>query len=149
VPAFPLSRSVVDVAIVCSDFGESVRFYRDALGLEVHQDLQIPEHLAVPSGLAPSAFHHLRLRAGDTLIKLMDISPAPAAPPEGFRAGLRWLTFFVEDLDATIVLLTERGVRFLSTRRDGRAGAFATVQAPDGVIIELVELYPVAVGTPA
>lgn len=136
-----MSRPIVDIAVVCSDFPASVRFYRDAIGLEIHQDLEIPERLAVPSGLAPSAFRHLRLRAGDSLIKLMEISPPPVAQAEAFHAGVRWLTFFVDDLNATISLLTERGVEFISPRLEGLAGAFACAKAPDGILIEFVELY--------
>ena len=36
----------VDVAIVCSNFEESARFYRDLLELEVAMELDIPERLA-------------------------------------------------------------------------------------------------------
>ena len=41
-----MKHPVVDVAIVCSDFDESLKFYRDLLGLEVVLDIQIPEAVA-------------------------------------------------------------------------------------------------------
>jgi catechol 2,3-dioxygenase-like lactoylglutathione lyase family enzyme len=138
---FRLSSPTIDIAIVCSDFDASVAFYRDTLGLAVHKDLDIPDRLAVPSGLAPTGFRHLRLRAGDTLLKLMQIEPPPPQRPAGFEAGVRWLTFFVEDLDATRQSLQARGVKFLSSRLEGLAGAFCCAQAPDGILIEFVELY--------
>ena len=136
-----LSDGIVDVAIVCSDFDSSVDFYVRKLGFPVAADLSIPEHLAVPSGLAPSAFRHVRVRAGSALIKLMEIEPAPEAAPEEFRAGIRWLTFRVTDLVATIAKLQEAGVPFLSAPLRGLAGSFVCAQAPDGVILEFVELY--------
>lgn len=138
---FNLTVPGIEIAIVCSDFAESVDFYQGKLGLEVFADLQIPERLAVPSGLAPAAFRHLRLRAGNTLIKLMEIDPAPDHVNPAFRAGVRWLTFKVVDLDTTVRALTKRGVRFLSGRIEGLAGAFACAQAPDGLLLEFVQLY--------
>jgi catechol 2,3-dioxygenase-like lactoylglutathione lyase family enzyme len=118
-----------------------VDFYVTKLGLPVAFDLQIPENLAVPSGLAPSGFRHVRVRAGGTLIKLMEIDPAPAAPDNGFRAGVRWLTFRVTDIASTVATLQARGVAFLSSPLQGLTGSFVCAQAPDGVILEFVELY--------
>ena len=138
---FELTRETIDIAIVCSDFAAAVDFYQHQVGLQVHADLEIPERLAVPSGLAPHRFRHLRLKAGNTLIKLMEIEPAPDPLPNEFRAGVRWLTFHVRDLDETIRELSARGVRFLSGRMEGLAGAFACAQAPDNLLIEFVELY--------
>ena len=38
-----LSHPVVDLCIVCSNFEESLTFYRDKLGFEVVLDIDIPE----------------------------------------------------------------------------------------------------------
>jgi catechol 2,3-dioxygenase-like lactoylglutathione lyase family enzyme len=139
--ALELTAPQVDIAIVCSDFAESRDFYQHKLGLEVAFDLQIGSDLAVPSGLAPGPFRHLRLRAGHTLIKLMEIDPPPGPAPVGFHAGTRWLTFFISDLRGTMRELSAQGVRFLSEPVHGLAGWFACAQAPDGVILEFVELF--------
>ena len=74
-----LSHPVVDLCIVCSNFEESLTFYRDKLGFEVVLDIDIPEDLATGIGLAPQGFRQVRLQAGETLIKLMDIGRAAAA----------------------------------------------------------------------
>ena len=58
----PLKHPVVDVAVICSDFDESVRFYRDLLGLEVALDIEIPEATATGARLAPRGFRQLRLQ---------------------------------------------------------------------------------------
>jgi glyoxylase I family protein len=136
-----LSDAIVDVAIVCSDFETSLDFYVRKLGFPIAADLQIPQNLAVPSGLAPSAFRHVRVRAGAALIKLMEIEGPPQPPPNDFRAGVRWLTFRVTDLADTVAMLQEHGVTLLSAPLRGLAGSFVCAQAPDGVILEFVELY--------
>jgi catechol 2,3-dioxygenase-like lactoylglutathione lyase family enzyme len=141
VPIFELTEPRIDVAIVCADFDTSLDFYHQRLGLEIAYDVEIDTERAVRSGLAPGPFRHVRLRAGNALIKLMQIDPPPAADQGGFHAGVRWLTFFVRDLDDTIKHLTERRVAFLSEPVRGLAGRFACVQAPDGVILEFVQLF--------
>ena len=138
---FSLQDGAIDVAIVCSDFAEAVDFYTVRLGLPVAEVIEIPESLAVRSGLAPTAFRHLRLRAGGTLLKLMEISPPPTPATHEFRAGVRWLTLRVDNLAATVELLEGRGVRFMSPPIRGLAGFFACAEAPDGVILEFVERY--------
>ena len=45
-----LSHPVVDLCIVCSNFEESLTFYRDKLGFEVVLDIDIPEDLATGLG---------------------------------------------------------------------------------------------------
>lgn len=143
-PIFELAQPTIDVAIVCADFDASLDFYHRRLGLEIAYDLQISSDLATRSGLAPGAFRHVRLRAGATLIKLMQISPPPAPTPTPgeFQAGVRWLTFFVNDLAATMHQLSEHNVSFLSEPIHGIAGWFACVRDPDGVILEFVQLFP-------
>ena len=48
-------RPIVDIGIVCSNFDESLHFYRDLLGFHVVLDFEIPEDTAVSAGLAPRA----------------------------------------------------------------------------------------------
>lgn len=135
-----MSHPTVDIALVCSDFKESLRFYHDQLGLEIVQDLQIPGDVAKKAGLAPRGFRQVRLRAGSTLIKLMDIAAPPPNRSVEFAAGVRWLTFFVQDVRQTFEQLKARGVQFLSdpVAAPDAAGVVCAVD-PDGVLIELVQ----------
>ncbi len=139
-PQLELTEPRIDVAIVCADFDASLDFYHQRLGLEIAHDLQIDRDRACQSGLAPGPFRHVRLRAGEALIKLMQIDPPPPPAQPGFHAGVRWLTFFVQNLDDTIRQLSERNVPFLSGPVRGLAGWFACAQDPDGVILEFVQL---------
>ena len=136
-----LTHPIIDIAITCSDFEESLRFYREQLGLEQVMELQISEAVAKGLGLAPRGFRQVRLKAGNTLIKLMDIESPPPAASHEFAAGVRWLTFFVEDVKETIEQLKQKGVEFLSdpvTAPDA-AGVVCT-RDPDGILIEFVQI---------
>lgn len=136
-----LSHPTVDIAITCSNFEKSLDFYRNKLGFEIVLDLEIPTELATGVGLAPTGFRQVRLKAGNTLIKLMDIENAPRSSTDKFSAGVRWLTFFVTDIHKTVESLKQNGVEFLSEPMSApdAAGVIST-KDPDGILIELVEV---------
>ena len=136
-----LSHATIDIAITCSDFAASLDFYHNKLGFEIVLDLEIPDDLARDVGLAPTGFRQVRLKAGNTLIKLMDIESPPPAPTDEFSAGVRWLTFFVEDIQQTVKELKQNGVEFLSEPISAPdAGGVACAPDPDGILIELVQI---------
>jgi catechol 2,3-dioxygenase-like lactoylglutathione lyase family enzyme len=140
-PVLRLTHPIVDIAIVCSHFKESLRFYHDELGLAIVEDVQIPDEVATGAALAPRGFRQVRLRAGNTLIKLMDIAAPPPRRSDTFAAGVRWLTFFVEDLRKTFEQLKTKGVKFVTDpiAASDAAGVVCAVD-PDGILIELVQL---------
>ena len=104
-------------------------------------DLEIPEALAQDVGLAPTGFRQVRLKAGNTLIKLMDIKSPPTTPTDEFSAGVRWLTFFVADIQKTVEDLKHKGVEFLSEPISAPdAAGVVCAKDPDGILIELVQI---------
>ena len=136
-----MKHPVVDIAIICSNFEESLHFYRDVLELEVAMEIDIPESTGKGACLAPSGFHQVRLRAGQTLIKLVKVDPPPKERPFEFQAGVRWLTFILEDVLGTVKNLKEKQVEFLSEPVDAPdAKHVVCAKGPDGVLIELVQL---------
>ena len=136
-----LSHPTIDIAITCSNFEASLDFYHNKLGLEIVLELEIPDDLARGVGLAPMGFRQVRLQAGNTLIKLMDIKSPPPTPADGFSAGVRWLTFFVEDIQATVENLKQNGVEFLSEPISAPdAAGVACAKDPDGILVELVQI---------
>lgn len=136
-----LSHTTVDIAITCSNFDKSLDFYHNKLGFEIVLDLEIPENLAQNIGLAPTGFRQVRLKAGNTLIKLMDIESAPPTPSNQFSAGVRWLTFFVEDIKESVENLKQNGVKFLSEPISAPdAVGVVCAKDPDGILIELVQI---------
>lgn len=136
-----LKRGIIDIAIVCSDFEESFHFYHDQLGLEQVLDIQMPEEMATGACLAPRSFRQVRLKAGETLIKLMEIESPPEERSHGFESGVRWLTFVVDDVRGTVSQLKEKGVEFLSEPVPAPDAKFIVcAKAPDGLLIEFVQL---------
>jgi catechol 2,3-dioxygenase-like lactoylglutathione lyase family enzyme len=138
---FDLQHPVIDLGIVCSNFDESLRFYRDQLGLEVALDIDIPASTAIGAGLAPCKFRQVRLRAGRTLIKLMEIESPPQERSFDFRAGVRWLTFICKDVPAEVQRLKANGVEFMAEPVSAPdAKHVVCAKGPDGMLIELVQL---------
>ena len=136
-----LSHPTIDIAITCSNFEASLDFYHNKLGLEIVLELEIPDDLARGVGLAPTGFRQVRLQAGNTLIKLMDIESPPPTPAHGFAAGVRWLTFFVENIQGTVEALKQNGVEFLSEPISAPdAIGVACAKDPDGILVELVQI---------
>ena len=139
---FTLKKSVIDIAIVCSDFEKSLQFYRDQIGLEVVLDIEIPDEVAQGAALAPKGFRHVRLKAGETLIKLMEINPAPPKRSFDFQAGVRGLTFIIDDVPGTIARMKEKGVEFVGEPVSAPDAKYvACAKGPDGILVELVELF--------
>ena len=135
-----LTHPVVDIAVICSHFEESLHFYHEVLGLEIAADLNIPEHLATGLGLAPRGFRQVRVRAGKTLIKLIEIDSPPPRGSHDFTSGVRWLTFYIEDLKKTVEELKANGVKFAAEPLDGPdAPGIACALDPDGILIELLQ----------
>ena len=138
---FTLRHPTIDIGIVCSDFENSLHFYHDLLGLEIALDIQIPEETATGACLAPAGFRQARLRAGNTLIKLMEIDRSPDGRTHEFQAGVRWLTFIVEDVPGTVLALKEKGVEFMSDPVSAPdAKHIVCAKGPDGMLIEFVQL---------
>ena len=138
---FKLVHPVIDIAVVCSDFDESLHFYRDLLGLEVVLDIDIPEETATGAALAPRGFRQVRLLAGETKIKLMQIDSPPLERSSDFQAGVRWLTFIIEDVPATVAALKAKGVEFLTEPVSAPdAKHVVCAKAPDGILIEFVQV---------
>ena len=138
---FQLQRSNVDLGIVCSNFEQSLHFYRDLLGFEEVLDIRIPKEVATAACLAPREFRQVRLRAGDTLIKLMEIESPPEPRSFDFQSGVRWLTFIVADVPSLMSKLKGRGVEFMAEPVSAPdAKHVVCAKGPDGMLIELVQL---------
>lgn len=138
---FQLTKPTVDIALVCSDFEHALHFYHELLGLEIVFEMTIPAQCAHGAGLAPREFRQVRLQAGKTLIKLMEIDSPPEERADDFQAGVRWLTFLIEDVPGTKAALEAKGVEFLSDPVPAPDARFIVcAKAPDGVLLEFVQV---------
>ncbi len=124
-------RGLHHVAVICSDYPESKRFYTEVLGLGILSETHRAERdsykldLEVPGG---------------TRIELFSFPAAPRRLSYPEACGLRHLAFTVRDLDEEVAGLTARGVAVEAVRMDGLTGKRFTFFAdPDGLPIELYE----------
>lgn len=119
------------IAIICSDYTESKRFYTEILGLQVIREVYREERDS----------YKLDLALGDTyIIELFSFPNPPARPSYPEAAGLRHLAFTVDDVVKEVTRLQAMGVKTEPVRIDPfTEKAFTFFQDPDGLPIELYE----------
>lgn len=120
------------VAIICSDYAASKRFYTEILGLEI---------LAETYREARDS-HKLDLSVnGQYVIELFSFPSPPLRPSYPEAAGLRHLAFSVTDVAAAIQHLESHNVACESIRIDELTGRRFTFFAdPDGLPLEFYEV---------
>ena len=134
-------------AVVCSDLGLSLRFYRDGLGMELLMDQQFegdwPELFSAPSTRLRSVFLGAKddMSAGIVELVVFDAEAEPAPDDRPPAYGFFLLSLYVPDVDAVLDRLDAFGVqpegRTELPSANGRV-VMATVRDPDGVLIELI-----------
>lgn len=119
------------VAVICSDYQRSRRFYVDTLGLRVVNEAYRAERSS----------HKLDLALPDgSQIELFSFANPPKRPSYPEACGLRHLALAVDDLNAEVARLTGLGVQIEPVRVDEYTGKRFTFFAdPDGLPIELYE----------
>ena len=120
------------VAIICSDYPVSKRFYTEILGLKI---------LAETYRAARDS-HKLDLAVnGQYVIELFSFPSPPPRPSYPEAAGLRHLAFAVPDVAAAIRHLEAHGVACEPVRVDEFTGRRFTFFAdPDGLPLEFYEV---------
>jgi hypothetical protein len=121
----------VDIGMVSAD-DSLVGFYACALGLDRLEPLEFPF----------CTLH--RLQCGAVLLKVMVPKEPPAAPAATEHpwdvAGLRYLTMWVDDLDATLGSWTAAGGTVATPPMDLRPGVrLAVLVDPEGNVLEAME----------
>lgn len=129
-------KKINHVAIVVRDIEESLKFWEDQLGLKL-------DHIeVVPTQHSRVAF----IPVGDSEVELVQ----PTSTDSGLAAylekrgeGMHHLCFEVDDIDAKLAELKEKGVRLINETAEvlpGRKMAFIHPKAGNGVLIELYQL---------
>ncbi len=127
-------RSIHHVAIICSNYAVSKRFYTETLGLAV-----IAEHYREARR---SYKLDLALPRGGQL-ELFSFTDAPPRPSRPEAQGLRHLAFAVDDIVQSKAWLERQGVAVEAIRLDEYTGRRFTFFAdPDGLPLELYEAAP-------
>lgn len=128
---FMLLRSLHHIAIICTDYGKSKRFYTEILGFNVVREVFREERDSWKCDLSLN---------GNYLIELFSF-PNPAARPSYPEAtGLRHIAFEVDEIEKVIGHLSRYDVVCEPVRTDSYTGKKFTFFAdPDGLPIELYE----------
>jgi len=123
--------SVHHIAIICSDYEVSKRFYTEVLGLEIIREVYRAERDSYKLDLALGGLY---------VIELFSFPNPALRPSRPEAAGLRHLAFEVEDLDEVVAELGENGVEAESIRVDEFTGKrFTFIADPDGLPLEFYE----------
>ena len=119
------------VAIICSDYTTSRRFYTEILGLEIVSEVYRQERNS----------YKLDLRIPDgTQIELFSFPGPPRRLSYPEACGLRHLAFEVGNIDEAVAELRTHGVAVEDVRVDEHTGKRFTFFAdPDGLPLELYE----------
>src|SRR5687767_4807133 len=129
-----MKATIEHIGIAVGDLAEALRFYRDALGLEV----QAPEEVASQRVRA-----HF-IPAGESAIELLEATAddSPIAKYVTKRGpGIHHITLRVDDIRVTLARLKEKGVRLIDDQpgegAHGSLVAFIHPSSAHGVLVEL------------
>jgi methylmalonyl-CoA/ethylmalonyl-CoA epimerase len=133
----PKITRINHIAVLVDDLDETVKFWRDALGLEL---TRVEDN---PVEMAQIAF----LPSGDSEIELVQ----PTTPDSGLARylekrgpGLHHICLEVDDLAGMLAQLKAKGVQLINeeprTGSDGRQYAFIHPKSAHGVMVELYQL---------
>jgi methylmalonyl-CoA/ethylmalonyl-CoA epimerase len=129
-------KKINHIAIAVKDVEESLKFWRDAMGLQV-------DHIEnVPSQKSEVVF----IPVGDSEVELVK----PTSPDTGVAkflkergGGMHHLCFEVDNIDEMLNQLKENGVRLINEialELPGRKMAFVHPKSTNGVLVELYEV---------
>lgn len=133
----PRIKAINHVALVVQDMEQSLSFWRDALGIDLH------ELRDVPAESSQVAF----LPVGGSEVELV----RPTTEDSGIAKylakrgpGMHHICLEVDDLEAMLAQLKGRGVHLINEepRRaaDGKIYAFVHPESTGGVLLELYQL---------
>jgi methylmalonyl-CoA/ethylmalonyl-CoA epimerase len=131
-----MKATIDHIGVAVADLDETLRFYRDALGLDVHP----------PEEVASQRVRAHFMPAGDAAVELLEAT-SPDSPIARFvakrGAGLHHVALRVDDIVAALAELKARGVRLIDEApRPGAHGALVAFIHPSsthGVLVELTQ----------
>ena len=126
-------KAVHHIAIIASDYMQSLRFYTEILNLKI-----ISEHYR---DSRQSYKTDLALPDGTYVVELFSFPSPPQRVSHPEACGLSHLAFAVADIDKAIAEVTAKGVECEPVRIDEYTGRkFTFLQDPDKLPIELYEV---------
>ncbi len=127
-----LITGVHHVAIICSDYERSKRFYHEILGFAIIDENYREERHSWKCDL---------ITPDNTQIELFSFPAPPARPSRPEAQGLRHLAFSVSNIDQAITHLRKHGVQSEAVRIDPYTHKrFTFFNDPDNLPLELYEI---------
>ncbi len=125
-------QSVHHIAIICSNYEVSKKFYTEVLGCTIVKETYRTKRDSYKLDLAIN---------GNYIIELFSFPNPPARPSQPESCGLRHLAFSVKEIEASIAALVSHGVTCEPIRIDTLSNKRFTFFAdPDGLPLELYEI---------
>lgn len=126
-----LLNRVHHIAIICSDYEKSKKFYTEVLGLEIIQEVFRKERQSYKLDLSLN---------GQYIIELFSFPNPPQRVSRPEAAGLRHLAFEVDDIENAVSELLKKNVAVEPVRMDEFTNKRFTFFAdPDDLPIEFYE----------
>lgn len=133
----PQIKAINHVAVVVEDMEKSLAFWRDALGIELH------ELRDVPAEKSQVAFLPLAGAEVELVMPTTDDSGI-AKYLEKRGQGMHHLCLEVDDIDAMMSQLRSKNIRLINeeprTAADGKKYAFIHPESTGGVLVELYQI---------
>jgi glyoxylase I family protein len=127
-----LLQAIHHVAIICSDYPVSRKFYTQVLGLEIAAEHYREDRKSWKLDLTLN---------GQYVVELFSFPDAPRRPSRPEACGMRHLAFKVGDIEQAIARLHSLGVPTEAVRVDEYTGRkFTFFQDPDNLPLELYEV---------
>lgn len=125
------TRGIHHVAIICSDYQKSKRFYVDILGFSIIQE----------TFRASRNSYKLDLKIGNgDVIELFSFPDSPTRLSHPEACGLRHLAFEVDDIQECVSYLKSKGVEIEDIRIDELTGKqFTFFKDPDNLPLEIYQ----------
>lgn len=125
-------KSLHHIAIICSDYERSKKFYTEILGLEIIQEVYREERSSYKLDLALN---------GEYIVELFSFLHPPARLSRPEATGLRHISFQVENLDDAVARLQSLQIQTEEIRIDPYTQKrFVFLEDPDALPIELYEV---------
>ncbi len=126
-----LLNKIHHVAVICSNYAVSKKFYTEILNLEIVRETYREARRSYKLDLKVSEQYQ---------VELFSFPDPPARPSQPEACGLRHLAFEVDNIDNAVAVLQQRGVDTEAIRTDEITGKrFTFFSDPDGLPLELYE----------
>lgn len=125
-------KAIHHIALICSNYEASKKFYTEVLGFEIVREVFRAERNSYKLDLALN---------GTYIIEIFSFVNPPERPSRPEACGLRHLAFAVESIEKTLKYLDDKNIEYEAVRIDAYTGKkFTFIADPDGLPLEFYEL---------